>query len=147
MRAKHNVSGKELKALLRRAGHKITPVRVAVLEIMEKSRKPLSTQEIIEYMGDRFNEATIYRTIKTLKSSEIIRQIDLRHNHAHYERVRSDHHHHITCQQCGTITDVACETEELEEQILRSSHFAKIEQHALEFFGICASCGKNKCDL
>lgn len=146
MRHKGPSLKKDPKAILRTAGYKITPARLVILGLMERSREPLSTQEIIERTGNDFNEATIYRTVKTLKSRGIIRQIDLRHNHAHYELAASDDHHHLICTECGRIEDIAgCEIDRLYTTILRAAHeFSQIRQHSLEFFGVCASCGKKR---
>lgn len=145
-RKKSPLSRKEPKAVLRKAGYKVTPARLAVIGLMERSKKPFSTQEMIERIGSGFNEATIYRTVRTLKSSCIIRQIDLLHNHAHYELAAPDDHHHLVCTVCGRIEDIAgCEVEEMYNAILRAAKgFAEIRQHTLEFFGICASCGKKQ---
>ena len=132
------------KNVLRKSGLKATPARLLILALMKKSRHPLSAQEIIEELGRNFDEATIYRILKNLKSRGIIKQIDLRHNHAHYELVSLEDHHHLICMQCGKIEDITgCEVEDMYHTILAASkEFRDIRQHSLEFYGTCASCGK-----
>jgi Fe2+ or Zn2+ uptake regulation protein len=134
----------DLRNLLRKSGHKATPSRLAILDIFKKTRKPLSAQEIIDSLSRDTDQATVYRTLKSLKEKGIIKQIDLRHNHAHYELADMAEHHHLICLQCGRIEDVMhCGVEAMESTILKSSrHFAEIRQHALEFYGICKSCAK-----
>jgi Fur family transcriptional regulator, ferric uptake regulator len=132
------------KALLRKSGYKATPSRLAVLALLEKNRKPMSAQKIIDGIGSAMDQATVYRILKDLKSKGIIRQVDLRHNHAHYELSNADDHHHLVCIRCGTIEDVHdCGIEEVQGTILRrSKNFEEINQHALEFYGICKACAK-----
>lgn len=137
------------KTILRKSGFKATPARLAILEIFAKSKRPLATQDIIDALSppgkkNRINQVTAYRTFKSLKTAGIIRPIDLRHNHAHYELADMAEHHHLICISCGKIEDVHhCGIEDTEAKILRSSkHFAEIREHALEFYGICKSCIK-----
>jgi len=133
------------KEILRKAGYKATPSRLAILEIFRKARKPISAQNIIDALPLDTDQATIYRTLKALNEKGIIKQIDLRHNHAHYELANVEEHHHLICLRCGKIEDVHhCNLEAMQDVVLKSSkHFAEIQQHALEFYGICKSCAKN----
>jgi Fur family ferric uptake transcriptional regulator len=132
------------QSILRKSGYKATPARIAILSILKKSRNPLSAQEIIELVPKEVDQATVYRTVKSLKAKGVIRQIDLRHNHAHYELTDIADHHHLICIQCGRIEDVhKCGVEEMQATILRGAkHFSEIRQHTLEFYGVCKACAK-----
>lgn len=132
------------KTILRNSGHKATSSRIAILEIFKKSKKPLSAQEIIELLPRNADQVTVYRTLKSFKEKGVIKQIDLRHNHAHYELTDLAEHHHLICLKCGKVEDVDhCGVEAIESSVLRSSkHFAEIKQHALEFYGICKTCSR-----
>ncbi len=133
-----------LRELLRKSGYKATPSRLAILEIFKKAKRPLSAQGVIEALPRDADQATVYRTLKSLKEKGIIKQIDLRHNHAHYELADIADHHHLICLRCGRIEDVAhCSVETMQTAILRDAkHFAEIRQHALEFYGVCKACAK-----
>lgn len=140
------------KVILRKSGLKATDQRLTILEIFNKAKRPLSAQEIIELLprpgrnAERsvMDQATIYRTLKSLKKNGIIRPIDLRHNHAHYELAKLAEHHHLICLRCSKVEDVhRCGIEDMQKAVLHSSkHFAEIKQHALEFYGVCTSCAK-----
>ena len=136
----------KFQLILRKSGYKATDGRLAVLNILDKSKDPLSTKDIIDVLKDDIDQATVYRIIKALKEKGLIRQIDLRHNHAHYEIYREDEHHHLICSNCGTIEDVNdCGLESMHENILKKSKkFTEIRQHALEFYGICKSCNRKQ---
>ncbi len=132
------------KTMLRKSGYKATPSRLAILAVFKASKRPMSVQGILGELPKNIDQATVYRTINALKKKGIIRQIDLRHNHAHYELANIAEHHHLICLHCGKIEDVHhCGIEAMESAVLKSSkHFAEIRQHALEFYGICTSCAK-----
>lgn len=136
-----------LRALLRKSGYKATPPRIAIITMFKKSREPLSAQQIADALP-RIDQATVYRTLKSFKEKGIIRPVDLRHNHAHYEFVDAADHHHIICLRCGRIENVEHHgVGEMERTILQNAkHFTKIKQHTLEFYGICKSCEKKKLD-
>lgn len=133
-----------LKTILRKSGHKATPARLAILKIFQGNKRPLAAQEIIALLPRSADQATIYRTLKSLKTKGVIHQIDLRHNHAHYELTNIAEHHHLICLRCGRIEDVhRCGIDDMEAAIIRSSkHFSEIKQHTLEFYGVCKSCAK-----
>lgn len=133
-----------LKKMLRKSGHKATPPRLAILSLFAKHKNPMSAQEMIAALGSKIDQATVYRTLKSLKGTGVIRQIDLRHNHAHYELTDAHDHHHLMCLRCGRIEDVEHRgVEEFENRVIKGSrHFAEIRQHTLEFYGICKACAK-----
>ncbi|OHA07152.1 MAG: hypothetical protein A3J10_01840 [Candidatus Sungbacteria bacterium RIFCSPLOWO2_02_FULL_54_10] len=128
--------------LLRKSGLRATPARLAVLALMEKSKHPLSTQGLIEKMAKDVDQATVYRIVHDLVGRGIIRQVDLRHNHAHYERADAKDHHHLICMQCGRMQDITgCGVEHMYKGILQAANWcAQVRQHALEFYGVCKTC-------
>lgn len=132
----------ELRAILRKAGLKATPTRLAILAVIKKSKNPLSAQEIIEQLGKGFDQTTVYRFMKKLQAKSIIRQIDFRQNHAHFEFFDTDDHHHLVCVHCGRIEDISgCGVEEMYTSILEKTRgFAEVRQHSLEFYGVCKNC-------
>jgi Fe2+ or Zn2+ uptake regulation protein len=94
-----------LRELLRKSGYRATPPRLAVLRMLRQAKRPLSAQNMAEHLPD-IDQATVYRTLKSLKEKGIVRGVDLRHNHAHYELAATSEHHHIICLRCGKIEDV-----------------------------------------
>lgn len=134
----------ELRGILRKAGFKATLPRLAILAVIKRSKNPLSAQDIIERLGKGFDQTTIYRFMKNLSRVGIIRQVDLRRNHAHFEFFELDDHHHLVCTNCGRIEDVTgCGVEDMYKTILNNiKGFAEIRQHSLEFYGVCNNCNK-----
>lgn len=141
-----NKQNNDLRPLLRKAGMKATPGHLEILSLIKKSKHPISSQDVIDSIGRKLDPATIYRCITKLKNSGIIRQIDLRQNHAHYEFFDMAHHHHIICTGCGRIEDIEdCNLPAMHEQILQQTKkFTNIQHHSLEFYGLCKKCSKQK---
>ena len=130
---------------LRKHSLKVTPLRLAILSILRKSPDPVGAPEIFQQAKTAgANYVTVYRTMKTLEESGIVRRVNLRHNHADYELSGEDHHH-LICTTCDRIEDFdGCEIENLAKCALKQSKtFATINDHALEFFGKCRDCAKN----
>jgi len=134
----------DFRNLLRKSGSKATSSRLAIFGVFRRTRSPVSAQEIIDMLPSDKDQSTVYRTLKLLKEKGLIKQIDLRHNHAHYELTNNAEHHHLICLGCGRIEDVDhCGIEAIQSNFLRGSrHFAEIQQHALEFYGTCKTCAK-----
>lgn len=144
--AKNNLKNPH-KEKLHEFGYKATPARLLILNALQKSKSPLSAQIIIDKIRKSVDPATVYRTLKTLKKEGIIRPIDFRHNHSHYELdtdQKKKHHHHLICTKCGSIEDISyCDIELLEEIVMRKSKlFNYINEHSLEFYGFCNKCDK-----
>lgn len=132
-------------ALLKQTNLKVTPTRLAVLDLFNSSSTPLSIRDITEMLSKKqLDMVTVYRTIHSFVDKRILRQVEMKHNHAHYELVKN-HHHHLICQDCGKIVDIKnCNFKSIENQALEQSGFSTITEHSFEMFGLCASCGKKK---
>jgi Fur family transcriptional regulator, ferric uptake regulator len=133
---------KDFTEVLHEVGQRATPTRLAVLSVLEKEKRPLSVEKIISIIGeDDIDYVTAYRTITMLKKAGLVRQIDFQHNHAHYELTSLGDHHHVVCTRCNKVADVLdCNVQTMIQNALRASKFAEINQHSLEFFGLCKQC-------
>lgn len=138
-----NFSSSALSVFLRERGYKATSARLAVLKFLQKYQRPISPKKISDQLAKKANQATVYRILKTFKKMGLVRQIDLQHDHTHFELIRPhDHHHHFVCQCCGRITDISsCNILNLINKIkLQSRAVGSISEHSLELFGRCRSC-------
>ncbi|MDP3778783.1 MAG: Fur family transcriptional regulator [bacterium] len=132
----------QFRMTLRKAGYKATPTRLAVISLLKESKKPLSPQAVIELMRKDIDQATVYRILKTLKKIGVIRQVDFRHNHPHYEIADQKDHHHLICLSCGLSEEIiGCDVDSMKQSVLRQAkRFSHIQEHALEFYGTCKEC-------
>lgn len=134
----------EFHDLLKKHGLKITPIRLEILGILKKSRKPMGVPELFEEIKKTGgNYVSVHRTIQALLSAGMIREINLRHGHADYELVDAGDHHHVVCVGCGMVEELVdcCDIAQLTEKALGArSSFQAITDHAIELFGTCKTC-------
>jgi Fur family ferric uptake transcriptional regulator len=139
-------TGNQVKSILRRKGFKITPQRLAILDIVTSSHEHLTPAEIFERVSHEhpgIGLVTIYRTLEMLAELGLICEMHLGGNCRSYLMRRpSVHHHHLICSECGMVIDFTdCNLDELEERLCRETDFT-ISGHLLEFLGQCPECGR-----
>ena len=138
IKALHNCSEE-----LRQVELKITPARLAVLDILEKTDKPIDIATIIDYLETnniKADPATVFRIINAFTDKGITKQIQLNEGKFRYEHASKKDHHHLICEKCGDLEDVSDNfISDIEKEIQRKKKFL-IKRHSLEFFGICKKC-------
>ncbi len=135
---------KQSIAVLQENQLKATSARVELLDIFKHTQKPLSVGDIFKLLKKTgVDKVTLYRNMESLVQLGIIRQVRLKDRQAYYELAAHGHHHHVVCSTCGKIKDMSgCGINFVSKKFLKLSGFAKINEHSLEFFGICTSCAK-----
>ena len=123
---------------------RITPARLGLIEIFESTEKPLSVARIISSLSDKkinVNKTTVYRELDFLLDIGKITEVIISSGKKYYETSGSKHHHHLICRGCGIIKDVVLENDLGDEETKIEKHNSfKIQNHSLEFFGLCANC-------
>ena len=132
----------ELVQRLRSAGYKITPPRLAVLEVIQREGEHLNPNEILDQaqaIYPQTGRATVYRTLELLTLLDIVRPIYVGESGPTYIRTEGGHHH-LVCSQCGRIVDFdQCVADTMQRELEERFGFV-IKSHLLEFYGICARC-------
>ena len=132
----------ELVRRLREAGYKITPPRLAVLEVIQRKDEHLNPNEILaqaQALHPQTGRATVYRTLELLTHLGIVRPIYIGDSGPTYIRAEGGHHH-LVCSQCGQIFDFEqCIADSMERELETRFGF-RIQSHLLEFYGLCAGC-------
>ena len=120
-----------------------TRPREQISAILRKEQRYLSASEIFTLLKKaraKVSLSTVYRTLDMLESKgEASSRLD-QSGEATYVSCAPTHHHHAICGACGRVDEVACEAIERLADDLVSHHGFKLEDHAMEFFGRCASC-------
>lgn len=139
-----------INALLKQKKLRTTPIRKLLIESLAKSPYPLSAIDIkliLQQQDTLCNKTTIYREIQSLVRSDLLKEVDFGEGKKRYE-ITNSHHHHLVCQKCKRIKEIDLDLTKFEEQLLilqnKINNFSdfKINQHNLEFFGICKVCSK-----
>lgn len=103
---------------------------------------PLTALEIfklLEKHGEKIDLASVYRTLRLLTYMGIVAVVEIREGKKRYELVK-DHHHHLICDNCGTIEDIVLKAEDkILQEVTIQTQF-RITNHSLELFGLCTRC-------
>lgn len=114
-----------------------TVQREEIIEVLENSYNHPTIKELCELVSAKnIGQATVYRTVNSLVSENIIKRIECPDG-IHYD-YRKDHYH-FYCLSCKKITDVFLD-DKLIDLLLSTSNLNNIKHINLVFEGICDSC-------
>jgi Fe2+ or Zn2+ uptake regulation protein len=135
------VSRDRLSTLLRQAGLRVTPQRIAVLETLSTGRHLATCQDVWRRAHRRaaaLGLVTAYRILERMRERGLVEQMDIE-GVAHFG-LADRHHEHAICQRCGAIeaTD-RCLLDSLEGTRLRGTGFL-VQGHRLDLLGVCQAC-------
>lgn len=139
-----SIDTQRFSTLLREAGYRATPGKIAILALLEAAHHPLTIAEIADQLSDKKDETTLYRSLDAFVQSGIIRRVNFNDRSARYEwNIGAHHHHHLVCEECGMVEDVDTCVTDMEHTVLaHAKRFKTIRSHSVEFFGICTACEK-----
>lgn len=89
------------------------------------------------------DRASVYRTIELFERLGIVLRVNIGWKYKlELSEMFSDHHHHLSCIECGKV--IAMNEGALEEVIerLSSEHGFKPVTHQVEVQGVCRKCGR-----
>lgn len=133
----------KLKQALHHQGLKLTRARMAVLEVLAGTAEHLKVAELhrrARKIDPRVGLASVYRTMDLLARLGLVKHVHVEHRHRHYASITEHHSHHLVCRSCGIAVEFSdCRLERLTRTIARRTDF-KIEDHCVEFFGLCRKC-------
>lgn len=121
---------------LRGGGHKVTPQRLAVLgAIIAEQHQRL---EGIMARCPEVGMVTVYRTLDLFGELGLVRRLDLGDG-ARYE-LADDHHHHLICEECGTVAEFEQCPLDLRLLPLQLGSGFEVRAHSVEVYGRCSQC-------
>lgn len=135
----------DFKQLLKANGLKFTIQREVILEMLYNSDEHLTPEGLHHLIQQKHPElntgiATVYRTLSLLEESDMVTSLSFGAQGKKYELGAKDHHDHIICTQCGSITEfVDEEIEQRQKQITDALGFV-MQEHSMQIYGICNSC-------
>ncbi len=137
----------------RGCGYKITIPRQAILDVLGKTSKHLSAEDIyldVHKVYPAIGLTTIYRTLDLLVGMKLVFKFDFGDGRARYELAEGpkgvQHHHHLICTSCSRVidyTDFIDDEKELLSQTekgLSQKFKFKITNHLIQFYGLCDKC-------
>ena len=139
-----NQSG-DIIAKLTEHGYRLTPQRIMVLAAIENSANHISAEEIYAQVVKKYpyvNISTVYRTLDLLKRLGLVTETDLGGGRVRYHPSDKGHHHHLVCQECGTIIDLDESVLSPLKDTLRREYKFDADLRHLAIFGRCNKCDK-----
>ncbi len=129
---------------IRQRGLRRTPERVLILEEIFKIHGHFDVDELylqLRQKGAKVSKASIYRALPLFIDCGLIREVDFRDGHWHYEHIYGHaQHNHLRCLGCGEIQEFEEPgLKRLEEQLARQYGY-QIRGHQLEVHGYCSNC-------
>jgi len=128
---------------IKATGHRITPQRLAILEILLTSDSHPTVDQIYEQIRSDFpmtSRATVYKTISLAKDLGAVLELEFSQGSNRYDGRHPYPHPHVICTQCDQVLDAdGLEIQPLQQQIVRKTGY-KIMNHRMDFFGVCPEC-------
>jgi len=133
----------QLIRVLKGAGHRLTPQRLAMLKVIAKSEGHPSVERIYEQIKADFpttSLATVYKTLSLLKEMGEVLELSFPPLGSRYDGNRPYPHPHVICTGCGKILDPEFTSmAEISQEMARQTGF-QITHHQMNFFGLCPKC-------
>jgi Fur family ferric uptake transcriptional regulator len=135
----------DFKALLKSTGQKFTIQREVILDELYNSNEHLTPEELYNLIQQKHPDlktgiATVYRTLSLLEDSDIVTSLSFGSQGKKYELGAKDHHDHMICTKCGTITEFVDEQIEDRQHKIAEELGFKMEDHSMQIYGICGKC-------
>ena len=129
---------------LRNAGLKVTLPRLKILEILEDgSARHQSAEDIYKALlssNEDIGLATVYRVLTQFEAAGLVTRHHFENGMAVFELNRGDHHDHIVCIECGSVSEfVDLAIEERQKTVARERGF-ELHDHSMILYGRCANC-------
>jgi Fur family transcriptional regulator, ferric uptake regulator len=127
------------------SGHRTGQARVALVELLDRqacARSVLEIEDALRASKRPIARASIYRILDELERLRLVQKVQVGQDMARYEPMRSgeEHHHHLVCDSCGTVTPFT--DEGLENAIRKLSNRVPMEvaEHEIVLHGACQAC-------
>ena len=122
-----------------------TVQRQIILNSLKKLKSHPDVDEIyaeIHSEHPSISKTTVYRNLRQLTQSGIIRQVSLPDGLERYDS-NAIQHHHFRCKNCSSVFDVDLEYSDSINEIVRKKHGFQVDEHDIVFSGICPKCIKS----
>ncbi len=135
----------KFKQILSDNKQSLTKARLKTFELLLGS-EPQSMNQLISRASGDVDRVSIYRNIELFESLGIARKVYIGWKYkVELSDIFTDHHHHLVCLSCGSVTDI--EDEQHIEDFITSvagKHDFAVKGHLFEIEGYCQLCTRSK---
>lgn len=126
-------------------GIKVTKQRVAVIQILEKAKEPITAEAIYAQLEDKelLNYSTVYRTLNTLSEKGALIKTGDPGGKTYFQLKGHHHSHELECLACHKHIKIdACPVDAFSRAVAKETGFM-VTEHYLQIKGLCAECAQN----
>ncbi|MCW5982470.1 MAG: transcriptional repressor [Bryobacteraceae bacterium] len=137
---------RSIKNSLKEKGVRLTRQRQILLDLIDSSGQHLDAEQLYKLARDKdpgINRVTVYRTLKLLKETGLVDELDLMHfegDQHYYETRLKQEHAHVICLSCGKVEEFFGEPlYRLRHQVEKSLGYQVVIART-EIGGYCSHC-------
>jgi len=139
----------DFKQLLKENSLKFTIQREVILEMLYNSDEHLTPEGLHHLIQEKHPDlntgiATVYRTLSLLEDSHMVTSLSFGAQGKKYELGAKDHHDHIICTKCGSISEFVDEEIEVRQKKIAEELGFMMQEHSMQIYGICKTCQTKK---
>ncbi len=120
--------------------------RRAVVDALAAAGAPITLPDLLAADAS-LAQSSAYRSLSVMADAGVVRRLVHVGDHAYFELAEdlTGHHHHLVCEECGTVIDVTLpdEVEVAMDHTFRAvadaEGFSPVH-HAVDIYGTCGDC-------
>ena len=128
---------------LQARGYRLTAQRRVVAQVLEGENVHLTADEVLDQaqaLLPEISRATVYSTLQQFTEMGEVRELSLDGRSKRYDPNIAPAHHHLVCDGCGSVFDVAHGIEAPALPVAQQ-HGMTITSAEIVYQGTCADCG------
>ncbi len=138
----NNEKIQQLEATCRARGLSLTHQRRALLEALARRKDHPTADQIFDELKERLtglSRTTVYRILETFVRVGLVAKISSPQAKARFD-ADTRRHHHVSCVQCGEVTDLVVSDFDLPDLPESHSSGYRLYDYAITFSGLCPRC-------
>ena len=133
---------------LRERGERVSPARLAVVEVLASTDEHLSAEQIgerAEQLRPGIHRATVYRALDALGEFGLVTHVHLGRAGTTYHLAGelAPRHLHLRCSDCGTVLDVAGDILDPVRRKLQRELDFHLAPEQVALVGLCKDCSSS----
>ena len=120
-----------------------TKTKEAVSQVLQSFAAPIALTDLYQFIKQQLPKtafSTIFRILTRLEEEKKVIRIHWQEKGSRYEWADLPHHHHLVCEQCGTVTDITDQMVNFNQQTTNLKIGWQVNHHSIELFGHCPKC-------
>lgn len=133
-----------LRQRLQAEGCQFTQQRATVFDYLRRVDHHPTAENVflaVKRKLPRISLATVYKNLESLVGCGVASKLTYGDGSARYD-IRTDHHYHTRCLECGRVRDVNAKQEARYLKRIRPQSGFKVKDYRLEILGYCRDCRK-----